>query len=67
MMPRSRSNDEVIARRRTAVNARTSTTNWSDRFFSTGDYSEILQADDLGKYQLPSVPQLTEHQLAIVG
>jgi hypothetical protein len=67
MMPRSRSNDEVIAQRRTAVNARTSTTNWSDRFFSTDDYPEMLQADDLGKYQLPPVPQLTEHQLALVG
>ncbi len=67
MMPKSRANDEVIAQRRAAVDARTSTTNWSDRFFSTDDYPEMLQADDLGKYQLPPVPQLTEHQLALVG
>ncbi len=67
MMPRSRASDEVIALRRAAVDARTSTTNWSDRFFSTDDYPEMLEADDVDKYQLPPIPQLTEQQLALVG
>ncbi len=67
MMPKSRASDEVIAQRRAAVAARTSTTNWSDRFLSTDDYSEMLGADDIGKYQLPPVPHLSEQQQALVG
>lgn len=66
MMPRSRSTDEVIERRRAAIAARTSTTNWSDRFISTDEYPEMLNAD-LGKYQLPPVPELDEAQSALVG
>ena len=67
MMPRSRATDEVIAQRRVAVSSRTSTTNWSDSFFSTDDYPEMLQAGGLAKFRLPPVPQLTAQQLALVG
>lgn len=67
MMPKSRADDDVIAQRRAAVAARISTTNWSDRFFSTDDYPEMLQAPDLAKYQLPPAPVLTDAQLALVG
>ena len=66
-MPKSRASDEVLAQRRAAVATRTSTTNWSDLFFSTDDYSEMQAADDLAKYQLPPVPQLTEEQMGLVG
>jgi len=67
MMPKSLASDEVLAQRRAAVPTRTSTTNWSDRFLSTDTYSEMQNADDLSKYQLPPVPQLTEDQRALVG
>ena len=67
MMPKSRASAEVIEQRRAAVANRTSTTNWSDRFVSTDQYREMTGADDLAKYQLPPIPQLTEHQLALVG
>lgn len=67
MMPKSRASDEVIAQRRAAVATRTSTTNWSDRFLSTDDYSEMQGADNLAKFQLPPVPQLTKNQSALVG
>jgi len=67
MMPKSRASDEVIAQRRAAVPTRTSTTNWSDRFLSTDTYSEMTGADDLARFELPPVPQLTEDQLALVG
>ncbi|MFK7918481.1 MAG: phytanoyl-CoA dioxygenase family protein [Ilumatobacter sp.] len=67
MMPRSLADDEVIAQRRAAVATRTSTTNWSDRFFNTDDYPEMLRADDLERFQLPPVPQLDQMQLALVG
>jgi hypothetical protein len=67
MMPRSRSNGEVIAQRRAAVTARISTTNWSDRFISTDEYAVMLNADDLRKYRLPPIPQLNQLQRALVG
>ena len=67
MMPRSKATADVIAKRRAAVDAVVSTTNWTDRFFSTNDYPEMLKADDLSRFKLPQPPQLTESQLALVG
>ena len=66
MMPRSRSNDEVIARRRAAVQDRTSTTNWSDRFINADRFPDVTRADT-DKYQLPPVPVLDLNQQALVG
>ncbi len=67
MMPKARASDEVLAQRRAAVPTLTSTTNWSDRFFNTDTYPEMETAKDLGRFQLPPVPQLTEQQQALVG
>ena len=67
MMPRSKTSDDVIAKRRAAVDAVTSTTNWTDRFFSTDDYPEMQAAENLSRFNLPPVPELTEDQLALVG
>ncbi|MFK8024090.1 MAG: phytanoyl-CoA dioxygenase family protein [Ilumatobacter sp.] len=67
MMPKSRADDEVIARRRGAVAALVSTTNWCDRFVDTNEYSEMLAADDLGRFRLPPVPDLDDRQQALVG
>jgi len=67
MMPRAHSNDEVIARRRAAVNTRTSTTNWSDRWINADEFEMVLIAGDPTKYRLPPVPELNEYQLALVG
>jgi len=67
MMPRSLADEGVIAKRRAAVATRTSTTNWSDRFFSTDDYVEMQDPEQVSRYQLPPVPQLSEEQLALVG
>ncbi|MEP4485519.1 MAG: phytanoyl-CoA dioxygenase family protein [Halioglobus sp.] len=67
MMPKSKATDEVIAKRRAAVDAVVSTTNWTDRFFSTDDYPEMLKAANLSRFTLPPVPQLTKDQLALVG
>jgi hypothetical protein len=67
MMPRSRSNDEVIARRRDAVANRTSTTNWSDRWINADEFPQVLAAGDPGRYVLPPIPQLDDYQLALVG
>lgn len=67
MMPKAKATDEVLTQRRAAIDNVTSTTNWSDRFFSTDDYPEMVNAEDLGKYTLPPVPELTEQQRALVG
>lgn len=66
MMPRSRSNDEVIAHRRAAVAARTSTTNWSDRWINADEFPVVTERDST-KYRLPPIPELDDYQLALVG
>ncbi len=66
MMPKARSNPEVIERRRAAINTRTSTTNWSDRFIDADRFPQVLAAADR-EYVLPPVPKLTPAQLALVG
>ena len=66
MMPRSKSNDEIIERRRRAVDERTSTTNWSDRFIDADRFPQVL-AEDVSRYTLPPVPKLTPEQQALVG
>ena len=66
MMPRSRSNASVIARRRDALASRTSTTNWSDRFIDADQFPQILAEADRF-FVLPPVPQLSPEQDALVG
>ncbi|MFK8024089.1 MAG: phytanoyl-CoA dioxygenase family protein [Ilumatobacter sp.] len=67
MMPRAFSNDAVIERRRAAVTARISTTNWSDRWINADEFEMVLSAGDPSKYRLPPVPELDEYLLALVG
>lgn len=66
MMPKARSNDGVIERRRQAVADRTSTTNWSDVWVNADKFPNVLAADT-DRYQLPPVPELTEYQQSLVG
>ncbi len=65
MMPRSKSNPSVIAKRRAAIERRTSTTNWSDRFIDADQFPQVLAADRT--FELPPVPALTAEQEAMVG
>ena len=67
MMPRSKSNPEVIAKRKLAVEALTSTTNWSDRFINADEFPQITAVEDRDKYVWPPVPKLNENQLRMVG
>ena len=66
MMPRSRSNASVIARRREALASRTSTTNWSDRFIDADQFPQVLAEADRS-FVLPPIPQLSPEQDALVG
>jgi len=67
MMPRSHSNEDVIAKRRAAVVSRTSTTNWSDRWVNADQFPVVLNAGDASRYLLPPVPELDERQWTLVG
>ena len=67
MMPRAHSNPEVIAQRRAAVENRTSTTNWSDRWINADEFPMVLKEGDPAKYVLPPVPELDEYQRSLVG
>jgi hypothetical protein len=67
MMPKSKSNDKVIAKRRAAVENLISTTNWSDRFINADEFPNVVEASKLRKFQLPPVPRLNKSQMALVG
>ncbi len=67
MMPRAKSNPEVISRRKAAVATRTSTTNWSDRFIDADQFPQILAVEDRDKYRWPPEPTLNDRQLRLVG
>lgn len=67
MMPKSRSNAEVIERRQQAVADRTSTTNWSDVWVNADKFPAVLATDNIERFQLPPVPKLDEYQQALVG
>ena len=66
MMPRAKSSPDVIEQRRQAVDNRTSTTNWSDRFINADEFPQVVAAPDRG-YELPPVPALTAEQRQLVG
>lgn len=67
MMPKAKSNPEVIERRKQAVAKLTSTTNWSDVFVDADKFPDILAAPNREAYQWPKVPQLNPNQLRMVG
>ena len=67
MMPRAKSNPEVIAARKAAVAKCTSTTNWSDRFINADEFPQILAVPDREKYKWPAPPELNANQLKLVG
>ena len=66
MMPRSKSNPDVIERRKAAVANVTSTTNWSDVFVNADKFPDIV-ATPAGKYQRPAPPTLNASQKLMVG
>jgi hypothetical protein len=67
MMPRSKSNPEVIEKRKAAVDNLTSTTNWSDRFIDADAFPNIQAAPLRETYTWPKAPTLNNYQLAMVG
>jgi hypothetical protein len=67
MMPKAKSNPQVIAQRKAAIETRTSTTNWSDRFTDADQFPQILAAENRDQYIWPKVPELNANQLRLVG
>jgi len=67
MMPRAKSNPDVIKERKQAVADCTSTTNWSDRFINADKFPQILAVEDRDKYRWPNPPELNAKQKKLVG
>ena len=67
MMPKEKSNPEVINQRREAVKKVISTTNWSDKFRNADEFPIILEAKDKDKYKWPSEPKLSDYQKDLVS
>ena len=67
MMPKAKSNPDVIAQRKGVVAKRISTTNWSDRFINADEFPQILAAEDRDRYRWPEAPELSSNQLRMVG
>ena len=67
MMPKSKSNDKVIAKRRAAVENLVSTTNWSDRFINADEFPNVVEASKVRTFKLPPVPELNKNQTELVG
>jgi hypothetical protein len=67
MMPKVKSNEEVLAIRRNAVENLISTTNWSDRFINADKFPDIVEANKRPRFKLPPVPKLNKNQQQLVG
>jgi hypothetical protein len=67
MMPKSKSNDKVIAKRKAAVENLVSTTNWSDRFINADEFPNVVEASKTRTFKLPPVPVLNKNQNELVG
>ena len=67
MMPRAKSNAEVIAQRKAAVANMTSTTNWSDCFVDADQFPDVVNAPNRDSYKIPVAPALNSNQLKMVG
>jgi hypothetical protein len=66
MMPKSKSNPDVIEMRKAAVQNLTSTTNWSDRFINADEFPDVA-AVGKNAFNLPPVPALNSNQRKLVG
>jgi len=67
MMPRAKSNPQVLAQRQAAVSACTSTTNWSDRFINADEFPQIKAAENFATFTWPSAPDLNKRQRRLAG
>jgi len=67
MMPKDKSNEEVIQQRWEAVEKLISTTNWSDTFTNADEFPLILEAKDRDKFKWPEKPVLTDYQKSLIG
>ena len=67
MMPRAKSNPEVLSQRKEAVASCISTTNWSDRFINADQFPQIQAADNFDSYTWPGEPTLNANQRRLAG
>ena len=67
MMPRAKSNPDVIAEKGGGCDLHGPTTNWSDRFINADKFPQITAVEDSDKYAWPPEPQLNHNQMRLVG
>jgi ectoine hydroxylase-related dioxygenase (phytanoyl-CoA dioxygenase family) len=66
MMPKNLSSEDILEKRREAVEKLISTTNWTNSFRNADEFPLILEAKDRDKYQWPKKPTLNEYQKSLI-
>ena len=66
MMPKELSSEDILEKRREAVEKLISTTNWTNSFRNADEFPLILEAQDRDKYQWPKKPILNEYQKSLI-
>ena len=66
MMPKELSSEDILEKRREAVEKLISTTNWTNSFRNADEFPLILEAQDRDKYQWPEKPTLNDYQKSLI-
>ena len=66
MMPKHLSSEDVLIKRREAVEKLISTTNWTNSFRNADEFPLILQAENREKYKWPQKPVLSDYQKSLI-
>ena len=66
MMPKHLTSEDVLEKRREAVEKLISTTNWTNGFRNADEFPLILEAQDRAKYKWPEKPVLNDYQKSLI-
>jgi ectoine hydroxylase-related dioxygenase (phytanoyl-CoA dioxygenase family) len=66
MMPKYLTSEDVLEKRREAVDKVISTTNWTNGFRNADEFPLILEANDRDKYKWPEKPILNDYQKSLI-
>ena len=66
MMPKHLTSEDILEKRREAVDKVISTTNWTNGFRNADEFPLILEANDRDKYKWPDKPILNDYQKSLI-
>ena len=66
MMPKHLTSEDILEKRREAVDKVISTTNWTNGFRNADEFPLILEANDRDKYKWPEKPILNDYQKSLI-